>query len=38
MYPEIQQLINLATVGLVVVMVLAFGQLVLAWWRSRQDK
>jgi len=38
MYPEIQQLIDVVTVGIVVVLALAFGQLVLAWWRSRQDR
>lgn len=38
MYPEITRFIDVATVGLIVVVVLAFGQLVLAWWRSRQDR
>lgn len=38
MYPEIIRFIDVATVGLIVICVLAFGQLLLAWWRSKQDR
>jgi len=38
MYPEISRFIDVATVGLIVVVSLAFAQLVLTWWRSRQDR
>lgn len=37
MYPEIMRFIDIASIGLIVICMLAFGQLVLAWWRSRQD-
>lgn len=35
MYPIVEQFITIATVGIVILIALAFGQLVLAWWRSR---
>lgn len=38
MYPEIARFIDIATIGLLVICVIAFAQLVLAWWRSRQDR
>jgi hypothetical protein len=38
MYPEIQQLITVVTVGVVLVLALGFAQLVLAWWRCRHGE
>lgn len=38
MYPEIQQLIDVVTIGIALILALAFGQLALAWWRSRNGQ